>query len=307
LGNLQFVGIAAGALWLALIVSVGLGCGLLTGLLSSPLATPAWSDWLDRIFPRAGIGRDVGNFLLIAVAAGGACGLVAWLFAGPVAGIFDLVMIGWFSGLAAVLAVKPNRIVVVETLGWSGKRTLRRMVAALLAVLGWVLVSQASGGLFNSQIYRADDRVILNALAFSLVSGLTGGEIETNARPNQGIYRSARYALVLGLSAWLIVGLAGALSDRAALGLVQRVISGLEFGLAGGFVVGLGWGGFVCLQHLLLRFMLWRNGMAPWRYAHFLGYAAESLFLRKVGGGYVFIHRLLLMHFAERMPAQNRD
>ena len=37
----------------------------------------------------------------------------------------------------------------------------------------------------------------------------------------------------------------------------------------------------------------------PWNYAAFLDYAVEKTFLRRVGGGYVFLHRLLLEYFAE--------
>ena len=36
----------------------------------------------------------------------------------------------------------------------------------------------------------------------------------------------------------------------------------------------------------------------PWHYAQFLDYAAEHILLRKVGGGYIFVHRLLLEYFA---------
>lgn len=46
--------------------------------------------------------------------------------------------------------------------------------------------------------------------------------------------------------------------------------------------------------------MLRYNGDAPWHYVDFLDYAAERLFLRKVGGGYSFIHRLLQDDFAVR-------
>ena len=35
------------------------------------------------------------------------------------------------------------------------------------------------------------------------------------------------------------------------------------------------------------------------RYIRFLDYATERIFLRKVGGGYIFIHRLLQDYFAE--------
>ena len=48
----------------------------------------------------------------------------------------------------------------------------------------------------------------------------------------------------------------------------------------------------------MLRFILWRNGYIPRNYADFLDYAAERIFLRKVGGGYIFIHRMLMEYFA---------
>ena len=35
----------------------------------------------------------------------------------------------------------------------------------------------------------------------------------------------------------------------------------------------------------------------PWNYPRFLDYAAERILLRKVGGGYIFTHRLLLEYF----------
>jgi hypothetical protein len=37
---------------------------------------------------------------------------------------------------------------------------------------------------------------------------------------------------------------------------------------------------------------------APFQYVRFLDYAAERIFLRKVGGGYIFVHRMLLEYFA---------
>ncbi len=37
----------------------------------------------------------------------------------------------------------------------------------------------------------------------------------------------------------------------------------------------------------------------PWNYARFLNYATQLTFLQKVGGGYIFTHRLLMEHFAQ--------
>ena len=36
----------------------------------------------------------------------------------------------------------------------------------------------------------------------------------------------------------------------------------------------------------------------PRHLIHFLNYAADLIFLRKVGGGYIFVHRLLQEYFA---------
>jgi eukaryotic-like serine/threonine-protein kinase len=51
------------------------------------------------------------------------------------------------------------------------------------------------------------------------------------------------------------------------------------------------------VQHFVLRFVLWCSGMLPWRCADFLDYSVECVLLQRVGGGYIFIHRLLLEYF----------
>jgi hypothetical protein len=49
----------------------------------------------------------------------------------------------------------------------------------------------------------------------------------------------------------------------------------------------------------MLRLFLYRGGDIPMNYARFLDYADSLSLLRKVGGGYVFVHRYLLEYFAE--------
>jgi|GEM_PF-348210 len=77
-------------------------------------------------------------------------------------------------------------------------------------------------------------------------------------------------------------------------------IKGIKFIIGLGYVLGF-YGlttGFACIQHLSLRFILHRYNYISWNYTHFLEYATERIFLQKVGGGYIFVHRLLLEHFA---------
>jgi transcriptional regulator with XRE-family HTH domain len=44
-----------------------------------------------------------------------------------------------------------------------------------------------------------------------------------------------------------------------------------------------------CIQHLLLRILLWRAKYIPWGYPHFLDEMAERLILCRVGGGGRFL------------------
>lgn len=77
--------------------------------------------------------------------------------------------------------------------------------------------------------------------------------------------------------------------------LVTGLVTGLIFGLLSGLLFGLG----APMQHYTLRFLLWqaRCTPAPWRYVACLDDAVEQLLLRKVGGGYIFRHRLLQDYF----------
>jgi hypothetical protein len=44
--------------------------------------------------------------------------------------------------------------------------------------------------------------------------------------------------------------------------------------------------------------MLWRRGWLPWRLVPWLDEMVARGLLRRVGGGYIFIHRSLLEYFA---------
>ena len=101
-----------------------------------------------------------------------------------------------------------------------------------------------------------------------------------------------RNASLSGLGGWLLFGLHG--------GLFYGLEGGLFYGLFFGLVSGLRFGGRACLQHLALRLVLWRRNFAPLHYIRFLDHATARSFLRRVGGGYVFVHRMLLEHFAAR-------
>jgi len=155
---------------------------------------------------------------------------------------------------------------------------------------------------------------LLFILAFGLSGRLVGSDLKITTIPNQGIRQSATNAIVstlfLGLASSFTIGL---LLGPALLGVIApapgsnwlfaglRVVYSLMFVvfLGTGSVGGLIHGGIACIQHFTLRLILYCNNYIPWNYARFLDYATEHIFLQKVGGGYIFIHRLLLEHFAQ--------
>ena len=82
-------------------------------------------------------------------------------------------------------------------------------------------------------------------------------------------------------------------------GIAGSIWGGAIGGIVGGFIGG---GDFV-VKYGLLYFILWLKGTIPLNYAKFLNHATERIFLRKVGGGYIFIHRTLMEHFASLTDA----
>ena len=179
------------------------------------------------------------------------------------------------SGLSVGLSVGPG---VGLSVVW--------LVGGLVFGLDVVLVIGLSGGLGGW-------------LVIGLNNALVTGEIATRSGANEGTRRSllqwARTVLLFGLVFGLVFGLGGGLGG----GLFGRLFGGLVFGLFGGLARGMHKGGGFFIQHWVLRLLLWRKGFAPLRYVRFLDYATDRVFLRKIGGGYIFIHRMLMEHFAK--------
>jgi len=153
---------------------------------------------------------------------------------------------------------------------------------------------------------------LITGVTTMLTQVLTSGWSSTvlpkdqHIRPNEGIIRSAKNSLVAGL----ISGPVGGIVSGVAIALAFMVIAGLSGWpfLGAGFALVLGiefalqvfmaYGGFPILEHYMLRWYLWRNGDLPLNPVPFLDHAAERILLRKIGGGYMFSHRLLLDYFA---------
>jgi hypothetical protein len=68
-----------------------------------------------------------------------------------------------------------------------------------------------------------------------------------------------------------------------------------------GLFIGTFFGGEAVIRYYVTRFLISKRNLLPWRLVPFLDHCVDLIFLRRVGGGYIFVHRLLMEHFAERL------
>jgi hypothetical protein len=139
-----------------------------------------------------------------------------------------------------------------------------------------------------------------------LIGALPGSEKRAKKAPNQGIRLSRNSSLAVFLFTFLSVELIGGVIGELS---KKDCILGLRYGLIGGLIFGLiaalNRGGSAVIKHYALRLILWLKGYAPFNFIKFLDQCARLIFLKKVGGGYIFIHRMLLDYFAELDTPRN--
>ena len=247
--------------------------------------------------------------------------------------------LGLLTGLAAGLgagftywrAVEPGRVLIVERFHPPGAavwRWLKRgiLVGILLGAIYGLAVGASEGvlvGLLYGMALGLANGVVAGLLCGFLI-GIERDKLAKRMVPNQGIRLSAAAALRSGSLAWLVVSLTAVTADVLALiyffgagrpiglldlrwiGLWSSItwsIWALSFG-AGAALVN---GGFACIQHLLLRTILWITGAMPWRCVHLLDEAVACNLLVRVGGGYHFTHELIQQHFASQTPPNTTD
>jgi hypothetical protein len=152
--------------------------------------------------------------------------------------------------------------------------------------------------------------VVVTGLTYGIIGGLFYGlfvvlkqEVKMRLRANQGIWNSFQsMILITAFSYPLGVIVLLLLTEGLVKNLHWMTVfpQSLERGLFIALLIGLGaGGGQACVQHLCLRFILWKSGTIPWNFARFLNYCVERRLLLRVGGRYRFLHRELLDHFAQ--------
>jgi len=140
---------------------------------------------------------------------------------------------------------------------------------------------------------------IVGGLLSGIVNGFQREQSDQTAYPGQRLVFAAKNFLIeilvvgsiVGLLSGIIIGMFGSFT----LGIASGLFLGLIFGLIFGYVMD----GSALINYYTLRFILARSNLLPWRLVPFLDHCVDLIFLRRVGGGYIFVHRLLMEHFAE--------
>jgi hypothetical protein len=230
----------------------------------------------------------------------------------------------WLTWLASRLTKASQSIFLIERLQPSWLKMLDKLTYSVLVGLFYGLIYGLAAGLPATLTYGwivglalfflmgigfglaswiltvlSGDRIveILVEYCLNLISQLLGrgkgvrniSEIPVTTIPNQEVKETIRSA-----RNWAIVGAIGG-------GLFSLIFErqffwiGIFFGAISIAVTV----GRSAILHLSLRLVLYRAGKVPWHYADFLNYAHELGLLRKVGGGYTFVHRSLQKHFAK--------
>jgi hypothetical protein len=293
--------------------------GLVFGLsIMAGVGTGCWSE----LHLRNGIVSGLAGGLCFGLIGGLIGGLsvqtlIVGLVQGLIGGLIACLIVGPIVGLIGGLgAGSLQRITPVETMRWKWSQFWKRTISGLAVGLPFGLVFGLLFGLIEALIVGLSGGLkhglevglrgmlseglplgiflgVLAGLVTGLVGGFTGTVKPGKVSPNQGIKLSRNNALVASLIVCLTVGL--------SLGLSFGKSFGLLIGLLAALTVGLNRGGSAVLKHFALRLVLWRKGCAPLDLVRFLDGCARLILLKKVGGAYIFAHRMLLDYFAE-MP-----
>jgi ABC-type branched-subunit amino acid transport system permease subunit len=147
------------------------------------------------------------------------------------------------------------------------------------------LILAVAAEIIETRIYGYNG-MIRSLLSFGLggllLGGLRGQAIEVESRPNLGIWLSltnaamaaVAIALPLGLLIFFLTNFTRAWLSASFIALVALAL----------------YGGSNVVNHLVVRLILRWQQLVPRNYPDFLNHAVRLVLLRRVGGGYIFIH-----------------
>jgi DNA polymerase III delta prime subunit len=223
--------------------------------------------------------------------------LIFVIFLGLTDSLIQALVLGAILGLTLGSFPPIRTIGSIGILTWSWEKAYRDLSKQL--AYGLIF------GLFSALIVGLN-KGLVNGLVWGLVSGLTLGlvfaflegwqekEIRGRLEPKKRFNQWVNNIVISGLVSGMIAGI--------AFGLLLGLMGGSTIGALVGFIGILIGGGDAIILHFIIRYVLAYTNRLPFRLVPFLDYCVDRIFLRRVGGGYIFIHRLLQEHFASLTP-----
>lgn len=256
-------------------------------------------DWLERPIERRAA-RLLGLALVIGLPA--LVGLAVGLGLGRTPGNVALLVGGPMFAVAVL--TRGYRVEPSEALRWSWRRAVKKLPANLLIGLGVGLVAGLVGDfVMNLRI------CLFGGAVLAVVAAIEPGQRETRVRPNEGIRRSLWYATLLPACVMPPTIMMVTLTllppeGEMSADLIRTGYPKLAFALYAGtfesLVLFMLYGGVAVLFHLAVRGCLAIRTPLSFSLVPFLDDCVRRGLLRRVGGGYMFLHRTLLDHFADR-------
>lgn len=194
-----------------------------------------------------------------------------------------LIPFGWVAvkAIGYTGAIRP-----VEVLNWSRRN-------AEIGAKSGLAIGYFLGGVRGS---------LVGVVFGAVIGGLSKRKFLSKTTPNAEIHASMIHGaagIVLGAIGGILISGVGfarfSLPDPPLSIIMDQMTT---FALLGGFYFG----GLAVIQHYVLRFIISFKKYAPWNFVAFLESGVDLLYLRKVGGGYIFVHRSLQEYFASLYP-----
>jgi serine/threonine protein kinase/energy-coupling factor transporter ATP-binding protein EcfA2 len=291
---------------------------------------PAWLDerWLRVLHGGLSLVLvALGSAVLTGLFMGATVGTLGGLWS---AGLTLAIAAAFVAGFAGVGRISPVYRLVWSWARWrAGLRTaaLRAATGAVgVAAVASIVWGIAAGWVFALAIFGVQLVLwfVLLVLVFGTLAGLHADDLGDRVRPNLGTRRSLEnfahvFVLVVlavgGVQALLTV-LSPAGPDPTTSALISRAsldtpalaamtelwrrdparfqwIGVIGSTVSVAYLAGALRGGYAAVQHTVLRVLLWASGRLPLRLVSVLDDAARRGLLRRIGGGYLFVHRTL--------------
>lgn len=241
--------------------------------------------------------------------------------------------------LSVLLKNNTGLIYCADIVSWSWKRFFRtfKFIDVFYNLLVGLMIdiifegNQLFQGNLSDIIRSAVGPTVLITISIRVIAAIFQGIASTKlsdhhrSAPNEGMKRSffhgnvcfalglvifACFTLIISVLSLLSTSGPTALTNQSSLqsSLSSGLINALLLGPTGGLLLALSLGWLASWQHTVLRLILRITNVLPLKLSPFLNDATNSVLLRRIGGGYIFIHRTLLEYFASRgdMPSPNR-